>query len=196
LRVVPAVILASGQSKRMGRSKALLPCRTDETFVCRIARTLRTGGAHDVFIVGRVDDAALRAEAARCDARFVENARADLGQLSSILAGLDAVDHLDLDGVLVMPVDMPLVSPDTIRSVIAAFLTDRPAIARAVHNGRHGHPVVFGPSVFEDLRRADPGIGAKAVLHAHAGAVLDVEVDDPAILRDVDTPEDYRAMFP
>lgn len=199
MRVVRALILASGQSKRMGRPKALLPCSTNETFVCRIARTLRAGGAADVLVVGRPGDDPLRAEATRCNARFVENPKADQGQLSSVLAGLDAVDrdrdHDLVDGVLVMPVDMPLVQPATIRQVIDAFFAGRPPIARAVHLGRHGHPVVFDRSVFDDLRRADPRIGAKAVVHAHARAVLEVEVDDPAVLRDVDTPDEYRAIL-
>ena len=81
MRVVTALILASGLSKRMGRPKALLPCRTNETFVCRLARTLQTGGVFNVFVVGRPSDDALRAEAARCNARFVENHKADQGQL-------------------------------------------------------------------------------------------------------------------
>jgi molybdenum cofactor cytidylyltransferase len=94
-----------------------------------------------------------------------------------------------------MPVDMPLVTSGTIRQVITAFLTQRPPVARAVYRGRHGHPVVFSPRVFDDLRRADSRIGAKQVVHAHADAVVDVEVDDAAVLRDVDTPDDYRQLF-
>jgi molybdenum cofactor cytidylyltransferase len=179
----------------MGRSKALLLCVSNETFVCRIARTLRTAGAHEVFVIGRPDDVPLRDEVARCYARFIGNPRADEGQLSSLQAGIDALDTRDLDGTIVMPVDMPLVSSETIEQVIAAFLIQRPPVARAVYRGRHGHPVLFSPRVFDDLRRADPRIGAKAVVHAHANAIVDVEVDDAAVLRDVDTPEDYRQLF-
>ena len=94
-----------------------------------------------------------------------------------------------------MPVDMPLVTSDTIQRVITAFLTQRPPIARAVYHGRHGHPVLFSPQVFDELRGADPRIGAKAVVHAHADAIADVDVDDAAVLRDVDTPDDYRQLF-
>jgi molybdenum cofactor cytidylyltransferase len=94
-----------------------------------------------------------------------------------------------------MPVDMPLVRPDTVRRAIAAFLSAHAPIVRVTHEGRHGHPVVFGRAVFDDLRHADYSIGAKAVLQTHAAAILNVEVDDAAVLRDVDTPEDYRAIF-
>jgi len=179
----------------MGRSKALLLCVSNETFVCRIARTLRTGGAHEVFVIGRPDDVPLRDEVGRCGARFIENPRADEGQLSSLQAGINAIDARDLDGAIVMPVDMPLVTSDTIQQVITAFLTQRPPLARAVYRGRHGHPVLFSPRVFDDLRRADPRIGAKQVVQAHREAIVDVEVDDAAVLRDVDTPDDYRQLF-
>ena len=64
---------------------------------------------------------------------------------------------------------------------------------RVTHENRHGHPVIFGRAVFDELRRADYDIGAKAVLQLHAATILNVEVDDPAVLRDVDTPEDYQA---
>jgi molybdenum cofactor cytidylyltransferase len=68
-------------------------------------------------------------------------------------------------------------------------------MARVAHAGRGGHPVLFRDVVFDDLRTADPAIGAKAVLRARAGDVLDVEVDDPGVLRDVDAPDDYIALF-
>jgi CTP:molybdopterin cytidylyltransferase MocA len=193
--MVPAVILAAGRSERMGRPKALLPCGEGETFTSRLAGSLRRGGAGDVLVVGRPEDPALREEVARCNARFVENPDADRGQLSSLLAGLEVADRPGVVGVLVMPVDIPLVRPDTVRRVIAAFLGGRAPIARATHRGAHGHPVIFGRSLFQELRHADLAVGAKAVLRAHASRIADVEVDDAGILRDVDTPDDYRTII-
>ncbi len=58
-----------------------------------------------------------------------------------------------------------------------------------------GHPVLFRDVVFDELRTADPAIGAKAVVRARAGEVLDVDVDDPGVVRDVDAPDDYAALF-
>jgi len=194
--VVPALILAAGRSERMGRSKALLPCGSGgETFVSRLITSLRNGGVDDVLVVGRNGDAALAAEVMRCGARLVENPDADRGQLSSLLAGLNAADRPGVRGVLVMPVDIPLVRPETIATLRSTFLSGGAPIARAVHDGRHGHPVIFGRRVFDELRRADPAEGAKVVVHAHADAILNVEVADAAVLRDVDTPDDYRRMF-
>lgn len=195
--MIPALILAAGRSERMGRAKALLAFGTNgQTFVSHLVESLRAGGIEDVLVIGRAGDDALEVEVTRCGARLVENPDADRGQLSSLLAGLNAADRPGVRGVLVMPVDIPLVRSGTIARIRTAFLEGTAPIVRAVHGGRHGHPVVFGRRVFDALRHADPSVGAKAVLHAHAGAILDVEVDDPAVLRDVDTPEDYREMFP
>jgi molybdenum cofactor cytidylyltransferase len=180
----------------MGRSKALLPVGPGgDTFVSHLIATLRAGGSEDVIVVGRAGDHALAAEVMRCDARLVENDDADRGQLSSLTIGLNAIDRPGVHAILVMPVDIPLVRPDTIAQVRSAFLAADAPIARAVHDGRHGHPVIFARRVFDDLRHADVTIGAKSVLHAHRSEIVDVEVDDAAILRDVDTPDEYRDLF-
>jgi molybdenum cofactor cytidylyltransferase len=195
--MVPGVILAAGRSSRMGRAKALLPCAPDgETFVHRLARTLSAGGVGEVLVVGRPDAAGLRAEvAAMAVARFVANDHADAGQLSSVLAGLEAADAPGTRGLLVTPVDAPLIAVETVAALLGVFSSSGALIVRAVYLGRHGHPVVFSRAVFDDLRRADPDVGAKAVLRAHERAIVNVEVDDPGVVADVDTREDYRALF-
>ena len=118
----------------------------------------------------------------------------DRGQLSSLLAGLDAVDRPGVDAVLVTLVDVPLVAPVGDRGAasagrrLAAPRSSGPPVA-----ARHGHPVIFTRGVFAALRAADPAAGAKPVMRAFA--VEDVEIDDPGILRDVDTPEDYERLL-
>jgi molybdenum cofactor cytidylyltransferase len=194
--VTPGVVLAAGRSSRFGRPKALLP--VDEgglPFVSRLVNLFRTAGVSEILVVGRDNDAALRQMVLAVSARFVVNADADRGQLSSLVAALDAIETRSVRGLIVMPVDIPLIQSATIASVRDAFLRGTFPIARATHQGRHGHPVIFGSAVFEELRHADPNAGAKAVVHAHAHEILNVEVDDAAVLRDVDTPRDYRELF-
>ena len=196
--MIPAIILAAGRSTRMGRPKAVLRVGEDgPTFVERIVTTMLEGGAADALVVGRPDDVALRGEVDRLQprARFVENPDADRGQLSSLLAGLNAADHPGTRAVVVTLVDLPLITPATVSAVLSAFSSSGSPIVRAVHGGRHGHPVVFGRAVFQDLRHADPAIGAKAVLRRRGADVLDVEVDDPGVLLDVDVPEDYERLI-
>ena len=199
--MVPAIVLAAGRSTRMGRPKALLKVTADgPTFVERLTITLIAGGAAEVLVVGRPDDEALVAEVdrlARAGARIrlIENAHADRGQLSSVVAGLDAADHPGVRGVLVTPVDAPLVRRETIEALLALFTARLAPVVRATYRGQHGHPVIFSRAVFDDLRHADPSVGAKAVVRAHAGQALDADLDDPAIVQDVDEPEDYARLL-
>lgn len=197
--MVPGVILAAGRSTRMGRSKALLPCPpAGEPFVVRLARSLAAGGTNGVLVVGRDDDEPLREvlRTAVPEARFVVNADADRGgQLSSLVAGIDACDGPTVRGVLMTPVDLPRVDGATVRALLAAFRSAPGRIVRAVYLGRHGHPVIFPRELFGELRRADPAWGAKAVLRACDAATLDVDVPDAGVIEDIDTPDDYARAF-
>jgi molybdenum cofactor cytidylyltransferase len=194
--MVPGIVLAAGASTRMGRSKALLPCGdAGPTFVARVILALRDGGVDDVLVVGRAGDDALRLEVETHAGRFVENPRPEDGQLSSLLAGLNVADRPGVRGVLVTPVDVPMITPRTVAALLDAFTASPAPVVRVVHRGRHGHPVIFSRAVFSELRRADASVGARAVVHAHASALHDVEIDDEAVVIDVDTPADYERLF-
>ena len=197
--MIPGVVLAAGASSRMGRPKALLP--TDvagETFLTRIIRTLREAEVDDVVVVmGKDADAIRQAVQGDLEPRFIENPEPEAGQLSSLLVALRAVDHPGVRGMLVALVDVPLVSAETVRRafVLAAYRRSGAPVVRPVSGGRHGHPVIFDRAVFAELRRADPHIGAKAVVRAHQAAVVDVEVEDAGAVADVDTPADYDRII-
>jgi CTP:molybdopterin cytidylyltransferase MocA len=180
----------------MGRPKALLPLG-EETFLSRVCRTLAEGGVGDVVVIAGSEAAEVERELERAGvrARVVENARRDLGQLTSLQAGLAVADRPGVDAVLVHLVDAPLVAPATVRAVVEAFGRTRAPIVRPLVGGRHGHPVLFGRAIFDELRAADPAVGAKAVVRAHAADALDVAVDDPGACQDIDTPEDYERLI-
>jgi molybdenum cofactor cytidylyltransferase len=199
--MVPGIILAAGRSARMGQPKALLRIgASGPTFVDRLIGVMLSGGAAEVLVVGRDHDAQLATEVERIAAagssvRLVENAHADRGQLSSVVAGVNAADRPGVRGVMVMPVDAPLVRVETIGAMLAAFDTRQAPVVRATYHGRHGHPVIFARRVFDRLRHADPAVGAKAVVRAYAGESIDLDLDDPAIVLDVDEPGDYTRML-
>ncbi|HWK09909.1 MAG TPA: NTP transferase domain-containing protein, partial [Vicinamibacterales bacterium] len=154
----------------------------------------RGGGVADAVVVIRGGDAAIAAEIAAAGfGRAVVNPRAEEGQLTSLIAGLDAVDAPGVPAVLVTLVDIPLVAPATIGALCARAGESSASIVRAVHRGEHGHPVIFKRGLFEALRRADPAVGAKEVVRA--AVIEDVEVDDPGITEDVDTPDDYARLI-
>ncbi len=193
--MIPAVILAAGASTRIGRPKALLPIgRHGETFIAHLLRTFSDAGADDlVVVVGAHADAVCEAIARLpVFTRVVENRTYERGQLSSLVAALDIVDRPGVQAVMAMPVDMPLVTAATVRTVLDAYRERPSLVVRPARGERHGHPVIFGRALFGELRAADFSVGARAIIAAHQHEVLDVPVTDPGAFQDIDTPEEYE----
>jgi molybdenum cofactor cytidylyltransferase len=193
--MIPAVVLAAGKSSRMGRTKALLPLG-GETFVSRIVRTFRSAGVEDVVVVVGHDAELVSDALSGMDLapRVILNTEYESGQLSSILAGLRAVDRPGVAAMLMTLVDVPLVSAETVRAVLMRYRLTSAPVVRPVNGNRHGHPVLIDRRLFGQLRGADSANGVKPIVRAHASAVGDVEVFDEGAFTDIDTPEDYAAV--
>jgi CTP:molybdopterin cytidylyltransferase MocA len=178
----------------MGRTKALLPLG-GETFVSRIVRTFRTAGVEDVVVVVGHDAQRVAEELGRLDVmpRVILNPEYESGQLSSILAGLRAVDRPGVTAMLMTLVDVPLVSAETVRAVLMRYRTTSALVVRPVNGTRHGHQVLVDRHLFGQLRGADPATGAKPIIRAHASALGDVELLDEGAFTDIDTPDEYAA---
>jgi molybdenum cofactor cytidylyltransferase len=197
--MLAAVILAAGASTRMGTPKALLADPDGRPFVARVARTFGDAGLdHLVVVTGARHEAivnALAADGLSGRVTCVRNPDPSRGQISSLWTGLDAVMRPELEAMLMTLVDVPMVRPSTVRAVVEAWRRGRAPIVRPAIGDRHGHPVLFDRAVFDELRRAPLDEGAKAVVHAHAGSVINVDVDDEACLIDIDTPADYESAI-
>lgn len=196
--MLAAIILAAGDSIRMGRPKALLPDPEGQPFVARIACTFAAAGIRDVIVVtGSQHVAIVDAITACCQSVapvFVTNPKPSLGQLASLQMGLGVAEGLDVDGVLVTPVDIPMVRPSTILELIMMWDRTRAPIVRPVIGERHGHPVLFDRAVFDALRTAPLNLGARTVVHAWGDRLVNVAVDDEGCLVDIDTPDDYERI--
>jgi CTP:molybdopterin cytidylyltransferase MocA len=193
--MIPVVVLAAGKSTRMGRTKALLPLDGD-TFVSRIVGTFRAAGVEDVVVVVGHDADRVAGVLGAMDPppRVVFNPGYETGQLSSILAGLRAIDRPGVTAMLMTLVDVPLVSAETVRAVLTRYRSTSAPVVRPVHGGRHGHPVLLDRSLFGLIRAANPTRGAKPIVRAHASALGDVEVLDEGSFIDIDTPDEYSAV--
>ena len=199
--IVPGVVLAAGRSKRMGRSKALLPTAVPgQTFISRIVDELRAGGVDDVLIVVGPDGPPIGSgfTTGQPPPRTVVNLNPDAGQLSSLLAGLRAINRPGVGGMLVTLVDVPLIEAETVRALLDEHQRTHAPIVRPVDAddaARHGHPVIFDRSVFDELQKADPNLGAKPVVRAHLDEAVEVPVTGDGPFLDVDTPEAYERVF-
>jgi CTP:molybdopterin cytidylyltransferase MocA len=167
----------------------------------RIVSTMLRAGLPDIIVVTGAHTDVARPTWPLTDARvrFIENPAWPSGQLSSLLAGLDAPAVVPIEGAVVTLVDIPLVSIETVRQLISIWRRDRPPIVRPARPSppgpeEHGHPVIFDASIFADLRQADTKLGAKSVVRANAARVVNVPIDDPGAYLDVDTPEQYTLI--
>lgn len=194
--MLSAVVLAAGESRRMGRPKAgLLVSASGLTFAAAVAETLGLAGCDEVTVVAGAHPEAVRAAVEGVpQVRVLEHPGWAQGQLSSLQAALAALDGPQVEGLLVTLVDCPLVRPDTVSALIEVWRRTGAPIVRPAIGARHGHPVIFDRRTFDDLRAAPLELGAKAVIARWQDAVVNVPVDDAGVLADIDTPADYDAF--
>jgi molybdenum cofactor cytidylyltransferase len=188
------VVPAAGRSARMGSSKPLLRAG-GSSFLARILGTLRAGGAAPLLVVVGDADGPVADEARRNGAEVVLNPDPAGGPVSSLARGLLALPP-EVAAVLFSPADHPLFEPGTVRALIRRFLESRPPLLVPTFDGRRGHPVLFSRGIFPELLEGDLPQGARTVVRRYLHDALQVPVDDPGILADIDTPEDYRRHFP
>lgn len=192
--MIAAIILAAGASERMGYPKALLPYR-GHPFLTGILEACQAAGVEpSVVVLGYYEDKIRDAiDLSACIVAI--NTELDAGPIGSIRAGIRSLAGKPVDAVVVWPVDRPHVAVATVSALVDAFRGSHPAIAVPTHEGRRGHPVLFGRTVFEELLAAPADEGARAVVHKEPRRVLEVPVDDAAVLEDFNTPEDYKGLL-
>jgi molybdenum cofactor cytidylyltransferase len=188
--MLSAIVLAAGESRRMGFPKALLNLGAC-SFIETICSRLREAGLDEIVVVlGAHADEVMRAVRLQ-GVKVVINAEYNLGQLSSLQRGIGEADMRSA-GALVTLVDHPLVTASTYRALSEEWERSPEKIVVARFKGRGGHPVVFPRSSFGELMEAPLDVGARAVLRRDARRVRRIEFDDPGIVADIDSPGDYR----
>jgi molybdenum cofactor cytidylyltransferase len=185
------LILAAGESRRMGSPKALLEFQ-GETFLDRLIGLFSRHCSPVIAVLGAQGEN-IRAGLRRAgEALLVENPDFRLGQITSMQCGLRAVPP-EAEGVLFTLVDHPAVESATIAALLGAGPPAPIRIPR--HGGRRGHPVFFAKSLIPEFLALPGGSSAREVLARHAGEIAYIDVDDPGVLADVDDPEAYRRLL-
>ncbi len=190
---VAGVVLAAGESRRMGFPKPLLEF-AGETFLDRLllgfsahcSPVIAVLGYHAARVAGGIRRASL--------ASVVTNPEPERGMLSSLQCGLRAVPD-DCVGAVFTPVDYPCTQPATVGALVDALIASGAPVVIPVHDGQRGHPVGIRRPLIAELLALAPESQARHVIRRYRDQTQFVAVDDPGILNDVDDPEAYRRLL-
>ena len=191
---VAGILLAAGQSRRMGPQNKLLAEIDGQPMVARAAAALLDAACAPVIVVLGHQAEAIRGALDGLDVAYVDNPDFADGLATSLAAGIAAMPD-DAAGAVIGLGDMPLVTERHIRTLIsAADDLGGDAICVPVWRGKRGNPVLWGHAYFGELTMLEGDVGAKHLLGDHADAVIEVAMQDGAIFRDVDTPGDLAEI--
>ena len=187
--MICALLLAAGESRRMGKPKLLLPFGqktivehiVDNILQSRADKILVVLGSHREEILSKILDRPVLS---------VINHRYKEGMLSSIQAGFAALPK-DTEAALVCLGDQPFIPKTVLDRLIASYERTQKGIVLPVYKNRRGHPVLIDMKHKQEVLKLSPDIGLRALVHNHPQDVLEVKVETPNILKDIDKPEDY-----
>jgi len=198
-----AVILAAGESTRMGREKALLPwppsapgsALSGQTFLSAAIQALEPFSEKVIVVAGR-NEAALAPVVYATGASLVANPEPERGQFSSLQAGLQHVLSHGRDAAMVTLVDRPPVKPATLKILCSTFAEVASHLWAVVpeYAGKHGHPFLLAREMIEAFLKAPASSTAREIEHQNLQHVQYVVVGDPLVTLNVDTPEEYAAL--
>lgn len=191
-----AIVLAAGDSSRMGKPKALLDW-DGRPMVEHVLDIARESGCTKLFVVVGKDGDPIRAGANLEGVTVLENKNPDQGQISSIQLGMANLDF-STDCSIVWPVDCPLVEPGDVRALIDTYAASRASLMRIfmpTHKGERGHPMLVDIGFRQPFLDLPEGETARKVIDDNHTQVREVPTDNAGVLVDVDTPEEHEAAL-
>lgn len=186
---IGAIILAAGESKRMGFPKMLLPFHGATMIENVIANVFESLVESALVVLGAEKDKLIEV-IKKTPATWCYNHNYKEGMLSSVKCGFQNLS-LDIKVVLVFQGDQPLITSDVINSLIEAYKSSGKGIAIPVYNGKRGHPLLIDRKYSNDIEKLDTHDGLRSLAYKFSEDVLEVETECPGILRDFDTYEEY-----
>lgn len=192
-RPVAALVLAAGRSSRMGRNKLIEPI-DGEAMVRRVVRSVLASRASPVIVVTGHEAKRVEQALHGLAVSLVFNPDYANGLSTSLRAGLRVLPP-EAEGALICLADMPGIEPEHLNRLIAAFGRSGPgAICVPVRDGRRGNPVLWDRAYFAEMTRLEGDTGARGLIAAHAGRVVEVPIGSDAIFADVDTEADLMRL--
>lgn len=195
--MIIGIVLAAGRSLRMGRPKAFLEF-AGGTFLSRSMSSLAAGGCEAVVVVTGSPDhpehEAIARAAREAGASVAVNDDPESEQVDSLRAALRSVPTRTR-AVVVSPVDVPGIRAETVRSMIRRFRETGASLVVPTHGGARGHPILIASRLFPGIGSGDLPEGVRSLIRRHEAELQEVDVDDPNISVDVDTPAEYRELL-
>ncbi len=189
---VHAVILAAGQSRRMGKSNKLLADIDGKAMVRQVAEIVSTSGVAGITVVTGHQAEAVENALGGIDANFTRNPDFATGLASSLRCGIAALPA-DCSGAIILLADMPRIKTAMIDRLIGTFnKASQTSIIQATSHGKRGNPVLWPSYYFDALKQISGDVGARHIIGQNAERVLEVELGEAAAL-DIDTPEALHA---
>ena len=188
--MLSAIILAAGESKRMGKPKQLLPLGKSTLLEQAIDNLLNSSVDETIVVLGHKAEE-ITEKIANKPVKVVINPDYQQGMSTSIVAGLIMVDPRS-QAVMLALGDQPLVTSRTINQLIEAFNKNRKGIAVPTYQGRRGHPIIFDIKYKAELFKLKGDIGGREIIQNHPKDVFMVAVDSESVISDIDTQEDYK----
>jgi molybdenum cofactor cytidylyltransferase len=203
---VGGVILAAGESSRMGRDKALLPWPTGAMVSTASASppgTLLSAAIQSfgefcdmVIVVAGKNEPALRPVVEGCGAVVIRNPAPERGQFSSLQTGLREVLDRGRDAAMITLVDRPPPQQKTLANLVTLFAGREHGVWAVVpeYSGTHGHPILIGREMIEAFLKAPATANARDLEHRNQARVRYIPVDDPLVTTNIDTPQEYDSL--
>ncbi len=185
-----AVILAAGSSRRMGSQKLLLPFGKSTIIETVIDNVLSSSIDHVMVVLG-ANQEKIQDTIRNLPVQFCHNKEHDSGMLSSVICGIRSLPA-DAVSALIYLGDQPDIPPAVTNSVIDAYKEELVGIVIPVHANRRGHPLLVDMKYRKEIESLNLEEGLRSLRHHFPDDVMEVEVDEPGILVDIDTREDYK----
>lgn len=186
-----AIILAAGESKRMGFPKMLLDFN-GLSMLEKVINNIKSSDADNIMVVLGSDKDALTPLVANCSVNYCYNDHYKDGMLSSVKSGIRNLPQ-GTDAVLIFQGDQPFIYKDVINNVIRSFRNSEKGIVIPVCNNKRGHPLLADRKYFDEIEKLDDKEGLRSLAYRFSDDVSEIETADNGILRDFDTYEDYIA---
>lgn len=185
-----AIILAAGESKRMGFPKMLLPFN-GRTMIENVIANVTESKVDKIMVVLGASRDALVEKIRELDVWNCYNDNYMQGMLSSVQCGFRNLPT-DYKAALVFQGDQPLITPNAINTVIEAYSSTGKGIVIPVYNTKHGHPLLIGVKYKDEIEKLTPDSGLHSLASKFPDDVMEVETGEPGILRDFDTYDEYK----